>query len=171
VIVDLGTGSGAIAVSLALARPDARIFATDRSPRALAVARGNARLHHATIGFHEGDWWDAIPAGASAPWAAGLDVVVSNPPYIAAGDPHLGRGDLRYEPLAALSPGPAGTEAIERIAAGAPQRLRSGGWLVVEHGHDQGPVVATILARAGLDEIATRRDLAGHDRITRGRRA
>lgn len=173
-IVDLGTGSGVIAISLALERPDAHIVATDLSPTALAVAAGNAAAHGAIVEFRHGDWWQAIPpdaaAAASPDTSAAFDLVVSNPPYIAGADPHLARGDLRHEPRTALSPGDAGTEAIERIAREAPRRLRAGGWLVVEHGHDQGPAVAALFARAGLVSIDARRDLGGRDRITAARR-
>jgi release factor glutamine methyltransferase len=171
-VLDLGTGSGIIAICIALARPDATVVATDRSARALARARRNADEHGVRIAFRRGDWWRAVAAPlAGCLEATGFDLVVSNPPYVASADPHLLEGDLRFEPRAALSPGPAGTEAIERIAAGAPGRLHRGGWLALEHGHDQAAAVVALLARAGFEAVATRKDLAGHDRITVGRLA
>ncbi len=168
-VIDLGTGSGVVAISVALARPDARVWATDRSRSALAIARRNADALGARIALREGDWWQALEA-ADRP-AAGFDLVVSNPPYISASDPHLGQGDLRFEPREALTPGATGTEAIERILAGTGRQLRPGGWLAFEHGHDQGPTLRRLLADAGLVSIDTRVDLAGLDRITVGRAA
>lgn len=168
-VVDLGTGSGVVAISLALARPDARVWATDRSAAALAVARDNGRALTARVTWLEGDWWQAL--AAAAPPVPRFDLVVSNPPYIAAADPHLEQGDLRFEPRTALTPGPAGTEAIDTILAGAHHHLRPGGWVAFEHGHDQGAAVRRLLAEAGFDSIETRADLAGHERITRGRAA
>ncbi|MET0507512.1 MAG: peptide chain release factor N(5)-glutamine methyltransferase [Burkholderiaceae bacterium] len=170
-VLDLGTGSGIIAICIALARPDAAIVATDRSARALARARRNADEHGVRIAFRQGDWWQALAGRPPKPFDAGFDLVVSNPPYIAAADRHLVEGDLRFEPRAALSPGPSGTEAIERIAAGAPGRLRRGGWLALEHGHDQAGAVVAILASAGFEAVVTRQDLAGLDRVTVGRLA
>src|SRR5690606_23736537 len=134
-VLDLGTGSGAIALALALERPEACVVATDASSAALEVASGNARrLALGNVEFAHGHWWDAVQQ-------ARFDVIVSNPPYIADGDPHLLQGDLRREPRGALSSGSDGLDAIREIVAGAPGHLRPGGWLLLEHGHDQGPAV------------------------------
>ncbi len=164
-VLDLGTGSGAIAVSIALERPDASVTATDASSDALAVARANAAaLCAPPIDFRLGDWWDALP-GDAVPF----DLVVSNPPYIAAGDPHLLDASLRHEPPAALASGADGLDAIEAIVAGAATRLAPGGWLMLEHGRDQGAAVRARLAAAGLVEVATLCDLQGLERIGLGR--
>jgi len=163
-IADLGTGSGAIALALAHERPRARVLATDASASALAVARANAQanaLHN--VAFRAGSWLD--PLGDEA-----FDLIASNPPYIAEGDPHLGQGDLRFEPPMALSSGADGLDAIRTLAAGAPARLRPGGWLLLEHGWDQGPAVRALLAAAGFEVVATHRDLEQRDRVTLGRR-
>ena len=166
-VLDLGTGSGAIAVSLALERPDATLVATDVSPEALAVARDNARrLGAARIDWRLGDWWAALP-----PDAPPFDLIVTNPPYVAADDPHLDDPALRHEPPAALASGPLGLDAIEAIAAGAPARLAPGGWLLIEHGFEQGAAVRERLGRAGLEAVQTLPDLQGLDRVTRARRA
>jgi release factor glutamine methyltransferase len=165
-VLDLGTGSGAIAVSIALARPDAAVTATDASADALAIARSNAlALGAPAIDFRQGDWWAALCADA-----APFDLVVSNPPYVAAADPHLLDGSLRHEPLAALAAGADGLDAIEAIVAGAPPRLAAGGWLLLEHGHDQGAAVRARLAAAGFAGVATLRDLQGLERIGLGQR-
>lgn len=159
-IVDLGTGSGAIAVTLALELPDAEMMATDLSPEALAVARANAqRLGAARVEFLRGDWYDALPPDAR------FDLIVSNPPYIAADDTHLAQGDLRYEPCGALTDGADGLRAITAIAVGAAARLRPGGMLLVEHGWDQARAVQQILAAAGLANPRSWPDLAGHARV------
>ena len=167
-VIDLGTGTGIIAISLALSRPDARVWATDRSAGAVEVARRNAEALGAALQLRTGDWWQAIDdePGLGPP---AFDLVVSNPPYIAAADPHLAQGDLRFEPRDALTPGPAGTEAFERILAGARRHLRPEGWIAFEHGHDQGAAVRARLERAGYAAVSTRPDLAGQDRITVGR--
>lgn len=165
-VLDLGTGSGAIALALASERPRARIVGSDRSAGALAVARGNAQaLGLGNVDFVQGDWYAApVPDGR-------FDLVVSNPPYIAAGDPHLAQGDLRHEPAIALSPGGDGLGAIRTIVAGAGARLADGGWLLLEHGLDQGEPVRALLHAAGLSGVQTRRDLEARDRVTLGRRA
>ncbi|NEX22109.1 peptide chain release factor N(5)-glutamine methyltransferase [Thiorhodococcus mannitoliphagus] len=159
-LADLGTGSGAIAAALASERPDWHLMATDRCPAALAVAKENFRelgLHRiAVIGS---DWLDAM-----APES--LDVILSNPPYVAAGDTHLQRGDLRFEPYGALCPGGDGLDDIRAIASAAPRCLRPGGLIAVEHGFDQGAEVRRIFAHHGLEHPETRVDLAGLDRIT-----
>lgn len=164
-VADLGTGSGAIAISLALERPAWSVVAVDASATALAIARANARqLGAGPIDWREGDWWTALPAGSQ------YDLVVSNPPYIAAGDEHLMRGDLPHEPALALVSGVTGLDAIGVIIAGALQWLAPDGWLLLEHGHDQASAVAEQMRAAGLAEITARRDLAGLQRLCGGRR-
>lgn len=161
-IADLGTGSGAVALAIARARPRTRIVATDASADALDVARGNARrLGLDNIGFGQGDWCAALGD-------ARFDLVVSNPPYVAADDPHLGQGDLRFEPVAALVSGPDGLDAIRVIVRDAGQHLRDGGWLLLEHGFDQGAAVRDLLARHGFADVFTARDLGGHERVSGG---
>jgi release factor glutamine methyltransferase len=165
-MLDLGTGSGVVAVTLALARPDAIVVATDRSTDALACARDNARrLAAGPIAWRAGSWWDALTADDGR-----FDVVVSNPPYVAEADPHLLDPALRHEPRIALAAGPQGLDAIDTIVAGAPDHLAEGGWLLLEHGHDQGAAVRARLAAAGLERIETLTDLQGHDRVSLGRR-
>jgi len=165
-VLDLGTGSGAIAVSIALERPDASVTATDASADALAVARANAAaLGAPSIDFRLGDWWAALTA-ADPPF----DLVATNPPYVADADPHLLDPALRHEPRAALASGPAGLDAIEAIVAGAPARLGAGGWLLIEHGRDQGAAVRQRLAQRGFVGVATLPDLQGLDRVSLGRR-
>ena len=162
-IADLGTGSGAIALALALERPRARIVATDASPAALAVARGNAdALGAGNIEFRHGSWFEPL-AGER------FDLVASNPPYVADGDPHLAQGDLRFEPAAALASGADGLDDIRVIARDAPAHLVPGGWLLLEHGFDQGAAVRALLLAAGFAEVGTGRDLEGRDRVGFGR--
>ncbi|MGQ4660083.1 peptide chain release factor N(5)-glutamine methyltransferase [Lysobacter sp. F6437] len=163
-IADLGTGSGAIALALAHERPHADVVATDASPDALAVAATNAKaLGLANVRFLQGDWFAPV-AGET------FDLIASNPPYIADGDAHLGEGDLRFEPRSALASGIDGLDAIRRIVADAPTHLLPGGWLLLEHGWDQGDAVRGLLATAGLVEVETVRDLEQRDRISLGRR-
>ncbi|MBX6317150.1 peptide chain release factor N(5)-glutamine methyltransferase [Pigmentiphaga sp.] len=164
-LLDLGTGSGAIAVSLALARPDAQVDATDLSPEALAVAAGNARRLGARVALLEGSWYEALNESAAAPI---YDVIVSNPPYIAAGDPHLSQGDLRHEPDMALTDHADGLQALRDIARGAPAWLKPGGALWMEHGWDQAGQVRDLLRAAGFRHVESRRDLAGIERISGG---
>lgn len=164
-VADLGTGSGAIALALALERPEAEVHAVDASPGALTVARANARrLGLGRVVFHEGSWWGPL-AGSR------FDLVASNPPYIADHDPHLGEGDLRHEPRSALASGLDGLDDLRVIVAGAPAHLRPGGWLLVEHGWDQGAAVRALFNAAGMVDVATETDLEARDRVTRGRRA
>jgi release factor glutamine methyltransferase len=163
--LDLGTGSGAIAVTLACQRPEARGAATDASDAALRVARANAERHGCAgrVEFLHGDWYS--PLGARR-----FDLIVSNPPYVAAADAHLGRGDLRFEPSAALTDGsPDGLGSIRTIVAGAPAHLAPGGWLLVEHGYDQAEAVAALLAGAGFTERICLADLAGIPRVAGGK--
>ena len=159
-VLDLGTGSGAIALAVAHERPDAAVTATDVSAAALAVANRNAvRLGLRNLCFLEGSWFDPL-AGSR------FDVIASNPPYVGAGDPALAA--LTHEPRAALVAGTDGLAAIEKIAYSAPGHLESGGWLIVEHGAAQGAAVRALFSAAGLVAVATRPDLAGHARVTEG---
>ena len=162
-VLDLGTGSGAIALAIAHERPRAFVLAVDRSAAALEVARGNAlRLGLSNVELVASDWYDAV-AGER------FDIIVSNPPYIAAGDPHLREGDVRFEPVTALTPGGDGLDALRTIVAGAPAHLASGGWLFVEHGYDQHDPVAALFGGAGFVDLLASRDLAGHWRVAGGR--
>lgn len=159
-VLDLGTGSGAIALAVAHRHPAARVLATDLSPAALAVAQGNARRLGLPVTFAAGAWWQAVPAGAR------FDLVLSNPPYIAGNDPHLPA--LRHEPTMALTPGGDGLDAYRAIVAGAPAHLAAGAWLLFEHGFDQAAAVGALLRAAGFARVATRPDLAGRPRCTGG---
>lgn len=162
-IADLGTGSGAIALAIAKERPRARVVATDASAEALSVARDNAKRNAiGNVEFRHGDWFAPLEGET-------FDLVASNPPYIALGDPHLRQGDLRFEPATALSSGSDGLDAIRTIARDAPAHLRAGGWLLLEHGWEQGEAVRALLREAGFVQIATERDLEGRDRVTLGR--
>jgi release factor glutamine methyltransferase len=163
-VLDLGTGSGAIAVALAHAAPDAEIVALDASAAALEVARENARRYGAAVRFMLGDWFAGL-AGER------FDVIVSNPPYVARGDAHLQEGDLRFEPDEALVGGVDGLEAIRAIVAGAVAHLVPGGWLLFEHGYDQAERCKSLLAMYGYAEIASWPDLAGIFRVSGGRAA
>lgn len=160
-VVDLGTGSGAIALAVRHAHPMANVTATDASGGALAVAQANADRLGLAVEWLQGSWW--------APLAGRVfDLALSNPPYIAAGDAHLAA--LAAEPRDALTSGASGLEALQELVAGAADRLRPGGWLLLEHGFDQDASVRQLLVAAGFDAIATRRDLAGLPRCTGGRR-
>ncbi len=165
-IADLGTGSGAIAIALAKELPRATLVATDASGQALAIASANAALHCAgNIEFRLAaidDWFGEIADEV-------FDLIVSNPPYVCVDDPALERDDIRYEPVMALAAGDNGLYALRQIIAGASARLAPGGWLLVEHGHSHGEAVAGLFADAGFTNIETRRDLAGHERVTLGR--
>lgn len=166
-VLDLGTGSGAVAVSMALACPHAQVLATDHSAEALAVAQENAARLKASVTFWQGDWYDALPGGPGGV-AGAFDLIVSNPPYIAADDPHLAQGDLRFEPAQALTDGADGLGALRTIIAGAPRRLRPDGVLWVEHGWDQAGAVRALLQAGGFRNVGSRRDLAGIERISGG---
>ncbi|HET6632924.1 MAG TPA: peptide chain release factor N(5)-glutamine methyltransferase [Rhodanobacteraceae bacterium] len=162
-VADLGTGSGAVALAIARERPGARVVATDASSEALAVARRNAaRLALYNVEFALGDWCAALGA-------ARFELIVSNPPYIEAEDPHLGRGDLRHEPRDALVSGRDGLDAIRRIIAGAGDHLAADGWLLLEHGWRQGAVVRDLLHSQGYREIRTACDLERRERVSGGR--
>ncbi|NLC35420.1 MAG: peptide chain release factor N(5)-glutamine methyltransferase [Alcaligenaceae bacterium] len=161
-VLDLGTGSGAIAISIALACPWAHVVATDISGDALLVACKNARNLGADVEFHQGSWYQALPTGKV------FDLIVSNPPYIAEGDPHLAQGDLRFEPAAALSDGSDGLDAYREIVAGASACLQAGGSLYVEHGWEQSAQVCDLLRQAGFREVHSLPDLAGILRVSGG---
>lgn len=162
-VVDLGTGSGAIALAVAVERAGARVVATDASADALAVARANlAGIGRAAtrVELHHGDWWDALPSALRG----AIDLVVTNPPYVAPSDP-LPAEVADWEPTRALVPGPTGLEAIAVIVAGAPLWLRPGGWLVCEIGETQGDAVRALAVDAGLAEVDVLHDLTGRDRM------
>lgn len=158
--VDLGTGSGAIGVTLALERPAWMMTLVDNSAAALAVAGDNALRLGASVECAAGDWLEAV--------AGDFDLVVANPPYIDPRDRHLEQGDLRFEPRGALAAAEHGLADLRAITSQARTRLYSGGWLLLEHGFDQGKAVRALLGDAGFQGVATRRDLAGHDRVTLG---
>lgn len=165
-LADLGTGSGAIALALASERPQAQVLATDASPGALAVAARNAARHElGNVRFAEGghDWYGPLQG-------ARFDLIASNPPYIASDDPHLARGDLRFEPATALASGVDGLDDIRRIVDGGKAHLLPGGWLLIEHGWDQGAAIRVLFDTAGFAEVQTVQDLEQRDRITLGRR-
>jgi len=166
-VLDLGTGSGAIALALARERPPVQIVATDVSEAALRVADANARrLGLYNVRFTRADWYDGMELSPERP---AFDAIVSNPPYIAAGDRHLGEGDLRFEPMASLTPGGDGLSALSTIVAGAPQWLMPGGWLIVEHGYDQQDDVRALFESAGFIDVESTRDLAGIPRVCAGK--
>lgn len=158
-VLDLGTGSGAIALALASRRPGLDITATDASPGALAVAQANTRALGLTVRFAAGRWLEAVPGQT-------FDLIVSNPPYIAEGDPHLPA--LAHEPGSALVSGPDGLDDIRAIVAQSARALHPGGWLLLEHGHDQAPRVRALLDDAGFGHVDSRADLAGIERCTGG---
>jgi release factor glutamine methyltransferase len=163
-VLDLGTGSGCIAVTLAGERPRCEILAIDQSLAALDIARGNAFAHHASnVLFRCSDWFSELDSGEL------FDVIVANPPYVASGDAHLREGDLRFEPRPALEGGPDGFAAIRTIVSGAQSHLEEGGWLLFEHGHSQAAAARSLLSAAGYDAIFSARDLARMERVSGGR--
>lgn len=162
-IADLGTGSGAIALAVASERPHCRIIATDTSAEALVIAQRNAtQLELTNILFQQSDWFQTLESMR-------FDLILSNPPYIRSNDPHLTQGDVRFDPRSALVSGADGLDALRCIVSASPQHLRSGGWLIVEHGYDQGVAVAGLFAAAGFTEIATMNDLGGQPRVSLGK--
>jgi release factor glutamine methyltransferase len=160
-VLDLGTGSGCVALAIANERPRATVTATDNSPAALEVARANAGALGLVITLFESDWYTTLGERR-------FDLIVSNPPYIASGDPHLREGDLRFEPAAALTDGADGFAAINNIVKDAPKHLVAGGWLLFEHGYDQAEVARVRLQAAGFAEVQSWRDLAGIERVSGG---
>jgi protein-(glutamine-N5) methyltransferase, release factor-specific len=163
-LLELGTGSGIIAITLALEAPDTEVHAVERSPEALAVAQQNATTLGADrIHWHAGSWWQALASPRR------FDLIVSNPPYIAANDHHLQQGDLRFEPPQALAAGPDGLDDLRIIISSAPAHLNPGSWLLLEHGYDQEAPVQALLRDAGFADVFTRRDLAGQPRVSGGR--
>ncbi|MEO8156182.1 MAG: peptide chain release factor N(5)-glutamine methyltransferase [Betaproteobacteria bacterium] len=161
-VLDLGTGSGCVAVVIAHERPVARVTALDASASALKIAGGNALAHGVNVAFVRGNWLEPL-AGRR------FDLIVSNPPYVAAGDPHLRSGDLRFEPQQALASGIDGLRDIRKIVAAAPACLRAGGWLLLEHGHDQAKACRDLLLDTGFTGLISRPDLAGLARVAGGR--
>jgi release factor glutamine methyltransferase len=159
-ILDLGTGSGAVALALQHARPDATVWAVDASEDALAVARANAARLQLGVQFIASDWMNAVDVQHTGRF----DLIVSNPPYVAEGDPHLAA--LTHEPLQALTSGPDGLDDIRQIIAQAPACLNPGGWLLLEHGWDQAAPVQALLREAGLVQVQSRRDLGDIERCT-----
>ncbi len=160
-VLDLGTGSGAVAVALAKARPQARLTAVDVDYAALGVARENARRHGVRVRFFCGDWLGPVPGET-------FDLIVSNPPYVAAEDPHLLQGDVRFEPERALVGGADGLDCIRAIVAGARRQLSPGAWLLLEHGYDQAEACRGLLEAAGYAGVQSWPDLAGISRVSGG---
>jgi release factor glutamine methyltransferase len=162
-ILDLGTGSGAIAAAMASERPGAHILATDASAAALRLAGANfQRLGLTNIQTRLGNWCQALRHGET------FDLILANPPYVAEGDPHLLQGDLPAEPVMALVSGSSGLEALTAICDCAPRHLQAGGWLLLEHGYTQAKEVRALLARAGLEQVQSWPDLAGIERVSGG---
>jgi release factor glutamine methyltransferase len=171
-VLDMGTGSGAIAIALAHTRADAQVTALDISPAALTIAAENAATHlpgrqatTSAIRFIESDWYNAL--SDAKPSEQPFDLIVANPPYIEAGDEHLSQGDLRFEPINALTDHQDGLSALRAIIGGAPAYLRNG-WLLMEHGYDQAAAVRALLERNGFGEVQSWRDLAGIERVSGG---
>lgn len=163
--LDMGTGSGAIAVAIAHSRPDVSMTALDVSDAALQVAASNAARHQARVRLLRSDWYAALGDASSPP----LDLIVSNPPYIVAGDTHLSQGDLRFEPVNALTDHADGLSALRIIIDGAADYLKTDGWLLMEHGYDQAAAVRNLLVARGFVEVQSWRDLAGIERVSGGK--
>lgn len=163
IVADLGTGSGVIAAALARERPRWSLYATDCSAAALTVAEAN--FHHLglPVRTYRGTWYGALAQDLL------FDLIISNPPYIPTGDPHLGQGDLPWEPRTALAAGADGLDALRILCAGAPQHLHNDGSILLEHGWDQGAAVRDLLRQAGFRAVRTWRDLAGQERVSGGR--
>lgn len=161
-VLDLGTGSGAVAIAVAHHRPKAMVLAVDRSATALTIAQENARqLGAGNLRFVQSDWYGALAEEK-------FDLIVSNPPYIAATDPHLAQGDLRFEPAGALAAGSDGLDDIRVIVQQAPAHLNPSGWLLFEHGHDQAEACRQLLIQVGFSQVSSSNDLAGIPRVTYG---
>ena len=163
-VLDLGTGTGAIALTIAKLQPQAQVIAVDFSEAALTIAKENA--HHLDINnvsFIQSNWFDALESQM-------FDIIVSNPPYIEDNDPHLSQGDLRFEPLSALASGEDGLDDIRKIIQHAPAHLNSNGWLMFEHGYNQAESVSALLASNDFTKVSTIKDLGGNDRVTVGRK-
>lgn len=162
-VLDLGTGTGAIALALACERLSWQVSGVDRIPEAVALAeRNRERLRLANVGFRQSHWFSALEGERFA-------LIVGNPPYIPGSDPHLQQGDVRFEPKSALVAGADGLDDIRLIVAQAPRFLEPGGWLLLEHGYDQAAAVRDLLLGNGFSEVESRRDLGGHERISLGR--
>ncbi|HQS98751.1 MAG: protein-(glutamine-N5) methyltransferase, release factor-specific [Hydrogenophilales bacterium 16-64-46] len=160
-VLDLGTGSGCLAITLALERPLARVVAVDRSAPALAVARRNADTHRAPVEYMQSNWFEALGGQY-------FDIIVSNPPYIAADDSHLGRGDVRFEPREALVAGQQGLADLAKLIHQASCHLKPDAWLMLEHGHEQENITQALFRKQDYQQVRTWRDLAGHPRVTTG---
>jgi len=161
-VLEMGTGSGIISIILLRERTDIKLMTTDISADCLALAKANAQFHNVVLNCLESSWYSNLPKLSK------FDLIVSNPPYIAADDPYLQQGDLPAEPKLALTPGQTGLEAIEQIIAGAPDYLHPGGYLVFEHGYDQAEAVAGLLRKAGFIDVQNRIDFNGHPRLSLG---
>jgi release factor glutamine methyltransferase len=162
-LLDMGTGTGAIAISIATEKPGWAIVASDISEQALELARQNCRQHDTNnVTLIHSDWFQNIDA-------ENFDIIISNPPYIASDDPHLSQGDVRFEPHSALSSGVTGMDDIEHICCQAKKYLRQNGWLIVEHGYNQKQLVAECFAKNGFSAIEQKQDLSGHTRMTAGK--
>ena len=162
-VLDLGTGSGAIALALASERPHWHVTALDVSEEALQVARGNAvRTRLTSVHFVQSDWYQAVTGQR-------FNALLANPPYIDGDDPHLALGDVRFEPRSALVSSDSGLEDLGRLVTGASDHLLDGGWLLLEHGFEQANAVCAMLHDAGFSQVSTRRDMSGQQRITGGR--
>jgi release factor glutamine methyltransferase len=162
-VLDLGAGSGCIGITIATERPQAQVTLVDASEAALEIARANAaQWAPANTTLLHSDWYSAVAAER-------YDLIVANPPYVAEGDAHLQQGDLRFEPRSALASGVDGLNDLQRIIAQAPQHLRAGGWLLLEHGFDQAVACAWLLEAAGFQDVFNAPDLAGIPRVSGGR--